>query len=85
MFQTHGIYRECDLCDDRVADKRHPAEFLTDIHTEINQTWYALLFQGSAILLLAPHDRILHFGKINNANDAESTIYLKNDMITFNF
>jgi hypothetical protein len=38
--QTHGIYRECDICDDNVLEKRHPADFLTDIHTDYNQTWW---------------------------------------------
>ncbi len=39
-IQTHGIYRECDDCDDSLPDKRHPPEYLTDIHTDFNQTWW---------------------------------------------
>jgi hypothetical protein len=39
-IQTHGIYRECDLCDDTKTEKRHPPEYLTDIHTDYNQTWW---------------------------------------------
>lgn len=40
LLKTHGIYRECDICDDNVAEKRHPSEYLTDIHTDYNQTWW---------------------------------------------
>ena len=39
-IQTHGIYRECDYCDGGEADKRHPPEYLTDIHTDYNKTWW---------------------------------------------
>lgn len=39
-IQTHGIYRECDVCDDTQSEKRHPPDYLTDIHTDYNQTWW---------------------------------------------
>lgn len=39
-IQTHGIYRECDFCEDSVAGHRHPPEYLTDIHEDFNQTWW---------------------------------------------
>lgn len=39
-IQTHGIYRECDVCDETKQDKRHPPDFLTDIHTDFNETWW---------------------------------------------
>lgn len=39
-IQTHGIYRECDYCSDSEADRRHPPDFLTDIHEDFNQTWW---------------------------------------------
>lgn len=38
--QTHGIFRECDTCDDSIQDKRHPPSYLTDVHTDFNQTWW---------------------------------------------
>ena len=38
--QTHGIYRECDYCQDSEPDKRHPPDYLTDIHEDFNQTWW---------------------------------------------
>ena len=34
------FYRECDTCDQEKPEKRHPPEFLTDIHTDFNQTWW---------------------------------------------
>ena len=39
-IQTHGIYRECDICDASVDDKAHTSLHLTDIHTESNPTWW---------------------------------------------
>ena len=39
-IQTHGIYRECDICDASVDDKAHTSSHLTDIHTESNPTWW---------------------------------------------
>ena len=39
-IQTHGIYRECDVCQKDKADKRHMPEFLTDVHEESNPTWW---------------------------------------------
>ena len=38
--QTNGVYRECDFCQEDMADKRHPPSFLTDIHEDFNQTWW---------------------------------------------
>merc|ERR1719362_2784822 len=39
-IQTHGIYRECDICDASVDDKSHASSHLTDIRTESNPTWW---------------------------------------------
>lgn len=41
-LQTHGIYRECDICDDADEKKRHPPEYLTDIQEEQGDvsTWW---------------------------------------------
>ena len=39
-IQTHGIYRECDRCDATSEEKAHKPEYLTDIHTESNPTWW---------------------------------------------
>ena len=39
-MQTHGIYRECDYCDDSQEDKRHPPEYLTDIQDDHSPTWW---------------------------------------------
>ena len=39
-IQTHGVYRECDFCDDNVEDKRHPPEYLTDLHEDFNASWW---------------------------------------------
>ena len=39
-MQTHGIYRECDYCDDTQEDKRHPPEYLTDIQDDHSSTWW---------------------------------------------
>ena len=39
-IQTHGIYRECHMCDSSSDDTRHVPEFLTDIHKETNPTWW---------------------------------------------
>ena len=39
-IQTHGIYRECDRCDASFDEKSHMPEYLTDIHTESNPTWW---------------------------------------------
>ena len=39
-IQTHGIYRECDRCDATSDEKAHKPEYLTDIHTESNPTWW---------------------------------------------
>ena len=39
-IQTHGIYRECDRCDAAVDEKAHGPDYLTDVHTESNPTWW---------------------------------------------
>ena len=38
-IQTHGIYRECDVCD-ATGEKSHPSEYLTDTNEETNKTWW---------------------------------------------
>ena len=38
--QTQGIYRECDTCSDDDEERRHPPDYLTDVHTELNPTWW---------------------------------------------
>ena len=39
-IQTHGVYRECDFCDNNVEGKRHPPEYLTDLHEDFNASWW---------------------------------------------
>jgi len=39
-IQTGGYYRECDICDAFDNTKSHNATSLTDIHTDLNQTWW---------------------------------------------
>jgi|ERR1711971_229082 len=37
-MQSGGYYRECQICDSTLPDKHHNATYLTDIHTDLNQT-----------------------------------------------
>ena len=36
--QTGGYYKECQLCDASSPELHHNATYLTDIHTDLNQT-----------------------------------------------
>ena len=33
-IQTHGVYRECDYCEDAVEEKRHPPGAKFNKHLE---------------------------------------------------
>uniref|UniRef100_A0A0K2SX80 Laminin subunit gamma-1 n=1 Tax=Lepeophtheirus salmonis TaxID=72036 RepID=A0A0K2SX80_LEPSM len=39
-IQTHGIDRECNFCDNSVPSNKHPPQFLTDVDTDFNRTWW---------------------------------------------
>jgi laminin gamma 1 len=39
-MQTGGFYRECDECNAYNQEKAHNASYLTDIHSDNNQTWW---------------------------------------------
>jgi len=38
--QTGSYRRECEECDAYIPEKAHNAEYLTDIHSDNNQTWW---------------------------------------------
>jgi hypothetical protein len=64
-IQTNGIYRECDFCEDTEPSKRHPPEYLTDIHQDFNGTAWQ-----SVTMLEDVHARsvnlTVNLGKCNN-------------------
>ena len=52
-LQTGGFYRECQICDAYDATKAHNTSYLTDIHTDQNQTsWQSVTMNENVHMTL---------------------------------
>ena len=66
-LQTGGFYRECQICDAYDATKAHNTSYLTDIHTDQNQTsWQSVTMNENVHMTLV--NLTVNLSKCNHDN-----------------